>query len=102
MERDEEDSRILKSKFVLDHVGEVSVTLNSDGLSWTKVDSFNKNVSLLHFFIWFCLLFFFKIGFDVLGFFYCCIFVLVGGVNCEICLMGCAKIQFLVFICDGV
>ncbi|XP_074322117.1 ceramide kinase isoform X2 [Apium graveolens] len=43
MEREEEDSRILKSKFVLDHVGEVSVTLNSDGLSWIKVDSFIKN-----------------------------------------------------------
>lgn len=46
MDREEQDSRILNSKFVLDHVGEVSVTLNSDGLSWTKVDSFNKNVSL--------------------------------------------------------
>nr|XP_017228132.1 PREDICTED: ceramide kinase-like isoform X4 [Daucus carota subsp. sativus] len=44
MERHEdEDSRILNSNFDLDHVGEVSLTLNSDELSWIKVDSFNKN-----------------------------------------------------------
>lgn len=46
MEDEDEDSRILNSNFDLDHVGEVSLTLNSDELSWIKVDSFNKNVSL--------------------------------------------------------
>lgn len=51
MEREEASSRILISKFFLDHVGEVSLTLNSDGLSWTKPDSLNKNVCFNIFYI---------------------------------------------------
>lgn len=37
-ELDIEES-VLSSNFVLDHVGEVVLTLNSDGLSWKWVES---------------------------------------------------------------
>lgn len=35
----------LTSTFFLDHVGQVVLTFNSDGLSWNSVDSFTNVVS---------------------------------------------------------
>lgn len=44
-----EEPSILTSSFFLDHVGEVSLTLKPDGLSWKLMDSLcNVSFSRLH------------------------------------------------------
>ena len=43
----EGEASVVSSNVLLDHVGEVNLTLNSDGLSWKSLDSFD-NVSFLY------------------------------------------------------
>ncbi|XVF08508.1 hypothetical protein REPUB_Repub07fG0009200 [Reevesia pubescens] len=41
----EGEASVLSSSLLLDHVGEVTLTLNSDGLSWKSLDSFDTGAS---------------------------------------------------------
>lgn len=43
----EGEAPVLSSSVYLDHVGDVTLTLNSDGLSWKSLDSFDS-VSFLY------------------------------------------------------